>query len=833
VLVTAGSKIGPYEIVGALGAGGMGEVYRARDPRIGRHVALKILPPAFAASPERMRRFEQEARAAGAVSHPNLLAVFDVGTQDGLPFIVSELLEGTTLGQRLARGDGGTLPPRKAVEYAVQIARGLAAAHEKGIIHRDLKPDNIFVTDDERVKLLDFGLAKLIPNRERADSSKVTEQNDTAEGVIMGTFVYMSPEQVRAQSVDHRTDIFSFGVVLYEMLCGTRPFDRPSQVDTMAAILNDEPLAFTRPVPIALQRTVLHALEKLPANRFQSMRDAVFALDTFSGMSEAPSITVKTRGRSRDAKKGEASSARYRRITFRRGFVTTARFASDGSVIYGATWEDQPQDIYSVLPGNPESRPSGLPNADVLAVSPSGELALLLRRRFVGGWVTSGTLARGPLFGGAPRELLNDVQEADWTPDGKQLAVIRHTRDGHAVDLPLGTTIYESSRWISNLRVSPRGERIAFLEHPLWGDSGGSIVILDRAGQRLVQSRALNNVGGLAWTPNGDEVWVAGEQESSFRSFIGFSSKGKERIVLGGAGWFSVHDIASDGRVLYSVENARREIVAATRGGDRQRNLAWLDWSQLRGLSPDGSRILFEEQLGGRRANAYTVYVRKTDGSPAVRLGEGNACGFSPDGDWIAIKPTDADYLDLVPIGVGTTRRVRLHGIEEAVWWDWTADGLQMVLWGHEASGPSRHFAVSLKEDAPPRPISPEGSKWLFATSPDSQQLVTVTADGRLTIVSLATGETRPVEGQEEGDGPLQWSEDGRSIFVFKPGRIEVIIDRIDLASGQRTQWQRLRPDDPAGILDIFPIRITRDGSTYAYSYRRFLSDLYVIDGVL
>jgi hypothetical protein len=281
--LTPGAKLGPYEIVAPLGAGGMGEVYRAKDTRLGRDVAIKILPESFAREADRLRRFEQEARAVAALNHPNILAVFDIGQQDGSPFLVSELLEGDTLRAAL---DNGALPQRKAIEYGVQIAHGLAAAHEKGIVHRDLKPENIFLTKDGRIKILDFGLAKLAQTFGSDTDEKTMTVAHTAAGVVMGTASYMAPEQVRGEGADPRTDIFAFGAVLYEMLCGVRAFRRDTAAETMTAVLKDDPPELTgtgRLVSPTLERIVRRCLEKSPEQRFQSARDLSFALSAFSG----------------------------------------------------------------------------------------------------------------------------------------------------------------------------------------------------------------------------------------------------------------------------------------------------------------------------------------------------------------------------------------------------------------------------------------------------------------------------------------------------------------------------------------------------------------------
>src|ERR1700722_5905235 len=288
--LSPGTKLGPYEIIAVAGAGGMGEVYRARDSRLNREVAVKVLPPAFARDADRLSRFQQEAQAVASLSHPNIMAVHDFGDYEGSPYIVAELLEGETLRDRLR---GGALPMRKATDFAEQIARGLAAAHEKGIVHRDLKPENIFVTRDGRVKILDFGLAKLTRPEGVAATDAPTIVEQTEPGLVMGTAGYMSPEQVKGQPADHRSDLFSFGAILYEMISGRRAFRGETSVETMSAILKEDPPDLTetnRTVPPAMERMVRHCLEKNPEERFQSARDVAFNLQNLSGSSQAAAI---------------------------------------------------------------------------------------------------------------------------------------------------------------------------------------------------------------------------------------------------------------------------------------------------------------------------------------------------------------------------------------------------------------------------------------------------------------------------------------------------------------------------------------------------------------
>ena len=438
--ITPGTRLGPYEILAPIGAGGMGEVYRAKDPRLGRDVAIKVLPSSFSADTERLRRFEQEARAAGLLNHPNITAVYDIGTENQAPYVVTELLEGETLRGALA---GGKLSARKAVDYALQIAHGLAAAHEKGIVHRDLKPENLFVTKDGRIKILDFGLAKLThTERQEQISDLPTAPAMTGPGVSVGTPSYMSPEQVRCDGIDHRSDIFSFGTILYEMLCGDRPFHGGTSVEKMNAILKEDPPeldGISGSGPAGLRRIVEHCLEKSPQGRFQSARDLAFDLEGLSGVG-----AEKTLGAGADRSRVRAEHPVYRRLTFRRGAIVAARFSPDAqTILYSARWEGAPRETYQMRLESPESRPFELANVLLCGVSSTGEMAVVLDAERTIGKAPRGVLARMPLAGGAPRELLEDVKSADWSPDGSNLAVVRVVGGRDRLDFPIGTTLYE------------------------------------------------------------------------------------------------------------------------------------------------------------------------------------------------------------------------------------------------------------------------------------------------------------------------------------------------------------------------------------------------------
>src|SRR5437588_2921963 len=413
--LSPGTKLGPYEVVSPAGAGGMGEVYRARDSRLNREVAIKVLPAQFSRDPDRVSRFRQEAQAAAALNHPNILAIHDFGEHDGSVYIVAEMLEGETLRERVR---AGALSTRTAGDHAEQTARGLAAAHEKGIVHRDLKPENIFITRDGRVKILDFGLAKLTRPEGVPPTDAATLASQTEPGVVMGTVGYMSPEQVRGQTADHRSDLFSFGAILYEMLSGRRAFHRDSSVETMSAILKEDPPELTetnRSMPPAMERIVRHCLEKNREERFQSAHDVAFALQSLSGSASQPvAIADKrpTRNGTRVAAIAVVSlvavcgaflagwslkktpSPTFTPLTFRRGTVTAARFAPDGqNVIYSAAWEGSPHpELFSTQTEGVLSRPLDISDSDVLSISPRGEVALLQHWRRNRAWQRSGML---------------------------------------------------------------------------------------------------------------------------------------------------------------------------------------------------------------------------------------------------------------------------------------------------------------------------------------------------------------------------------------------------------------------------------------------------------
>ncbi len=660
--LTSGTKLGPYEIQSPLGAGGMGEVYRARDSRLGRDVAIKVLPEAFARDAERLRRFETEARSIAALNHPNILSIHDIGAYEGAPYLVSECLEGQSLREELS---DGALPLRRAVDYGIQIAQGLAAAYDKGIVHRDLKPENVFVTRDERVKILDFGLAKLARSEASSDDGATMEALPTSIGTVLGTVGYMSPEQVRGAPADARSDIFALGAILYEMLFGQRAFRRDTSAETMTAILKEDPpeLSLTgKPISPALERIVRRCLEKNPLQRFQSARDLAFNLEGLSGTSSTSTGTgtarvaiaaaeKKTSGKRvmmvgasmlllvlvaagswmLGARSNSVPLPTYHQLTFDRGLVYAARFASDGtSIYYSASWNGQPVQLYSALPDTPESRPLNLVNSTLFAVSAS-QLAISVgcKDRYLG--LCQGTLGLVPLAGGTPREVANNVLAADWGADGSEMAVIRQVGGKYRAEFPYGKVLYESTHPLGYLRIAPHNNTVAFVEFSSVDGDAGWLIAVDRNGKRLLRSAAFISTEGLAWSPSGEEVWVgATRTEGWANEVIGLGLNGKRRVVLRLPGNLRLHDVSRDGRVLLSKESWRSGLQFRGPADKKERDLSWLDYATLRDISTDGNWISFDD-WGSAAGASGLAFLRKTDGSPAIKLGQYGEPVLSPD----------------------------------------------------------------------------------------------------------------------------------------------------------------------------------------------------------
>ena len=845
-------------MVAPLGAGGMGEVYRAKDPRLGREVAIKVLPASFSKDADRLRRFEQEARAAGLLNHPNITAVYDIGSHEGAPYVVSELLDGETLRAVLA---GGGLSPRKAIDYSVQVSHGLAAAHEKGIVHRDLKPENLFVTRDGRIKILDFGLAKLTHAEEGGSpqTNLPTAAAGTEPGVVLGTLAYMSPEQVRGRPADARSDIFSFGAILYEMLSGRHAFRGDSAADTMSAILREDPpdLSLTnRNIPPGLERIVRHCLEKNPEQRFQSARDLAFDLESLSGLSAPGALPLAKKPRRyapwpliaaavaivaaaiaasyaagrRMERASTRASPSFSQLTFRQQPIFNARFTPDGkTAVFSAGPRGNTPEIFTLRSDYPGATSRGLTDIHLLSVSSKGELAVLTRAQYIGHNVFQGTLARMPLEGAAPREILDGVREADWSPDGADLAVIRDVNGKDRLEFPAGKILYEVGGYLSDLRFSPKGDRIAFFEHPIKYDDRGLVAVVDRAGAKTVLSEGYWGEEGLAWSPDGEEVlFSAGTAYNNFKVYA-VTLSGRRRTALEGAGGLTIHDVRGDGRWLITRDDFFRKMMVLAPGETAERDLSWLDLSEPIALTQDGKTLLFSEESGSVGVN-YAACLRGTDGSAVVRLGEGTAADLSRDGKWaLAVVPTSPQQLVLYPTGAGQPRRLESGGIVSYESARFFPDGHRLLVCGHEAGHAVRCYVQEIM-GGQPRALTPEGTS-RGVVSPDGSTILVQSSGRGLLRCPAAGGEPQAVPGSTPDDWILHWGANGRSVLVFHGPQVPVRAERLDFTTGRREPVRTFGGAEITGAMRIGTFALTDDEKSYAYSYGYQISQLFLVEG--
>ena len=864
--LTRGERLGLYEIVAPLGAGGMGEVYSALDPKLSRSVAIKILNVDAGSNAAAVRRFEQEARAASALNHPGIVTIHDIGESGGRFFIVMELIEGTTLRHVLQRGRP---PLKKALQIASQLTDALGKAHEVGIVHRDLKPENVMLTSDGHVKIVDFGLAKLAEpvfavGSHGADET-VTERS--AHGVLLGTIGYMSPEQASGKPADFRADQFSFGVILYELTTGARAFERQTGVETLSMIIGDEPVrALTRnpALPLPVVWTIERCLAKDPAERYastrdlarevQTLRDHVADLDTLEWPRAAGgkrplwlsriaalalALTVGTvaaagywalRPVASDVPANRVAAPTFKPLTFLRGHVSNARFAPDGqSILYAAAWNGLPMQVFETRPSGPESRPLGPDSASLASISSTGEIALILGCRF--DWANCvGTLARMPPGGGAPREILEDVVSADWTPDGQALAAIQAVEGEYQVQFPIGKALYQTTGKLAFVRFSPQGDRLAFVEYPLISEEGGTLKVVDLQGQTTTVSSNWEQIRDVVWAASGDEIWVSGNEGGRRSSIYAVSLSGARRVVLHAPSSIFLVDLARDGRALVAHGAARAQMIWLS--GTEERELSWLDWSTVADLSADGKTVLFYE-WGNAAGAKSVVYLRRVDGSAAVRLGDGKALALSPDGRWaLALQEGPKPHLVLLATGAGESRPLPAEDLTDFYWAKWFPDGRRLLVVGSGTDGVPGSY-IQHTDTGRLEPIAEKGMLAVLV-APDGRRLLISDPLAGYLVWPLDGGQPLAVDALESQDRPIQWSADGRFLYVRGSEEAVVRMYRFNLATGQRNLLKELAPPDPSGVVGVATGRgelaVTPDGKTYVFTYWTLLRDLFLVE---
>jgi Tol biopolymer transport system component len=982
VALLPGTRLGPYEIVDRIGAGAMGEVYSARDARLHRRVAIKVLPAEFSRVPDRVARFSQEAKAAAALNHPGVVSIFDVGLDGDVTYVVSELLEGETLRVLLSRGKPGR---KRAGDLAAQMASGMAAAHHKGIIHRDLKPENVFITHDGRAKILDFGLARLLAPGESVLAATADTMAVTSPGMVLGTVGYMAPEQVRGEPADHRSDIFAFGAVFYEMLAGRPAFSGGSAVERMHAVLQHDPAEITPgAIPDPFERIARRCLEKNPSQRFQSADDVAFAIEAVSSANAAGPAPVAREGREesegRDGREGPeeregregrglpgghggregrggeqhasphaqphaltlaamgaaaiprrrsrwqgavaiASAAAagltfglalsrgwvgraapnpsravvpsFEARTFDRLPITNARFMPDGqTIVYSAPARgDLPPDLFIINANAEAPQPLGVSHAHLLSVSSKGELALLTNATPFAHRLHGGTLARMTI-GSSPRAVMEQVREADWSPDGAALAIVHDLGNGRdRLEYPVGTRLHEASGYLSDPRVSPDGSRVAFAEHPLRFDDRGVVKMVDRAGRVTTLTGELWGVQGLAWSPDGSRILFSGNPAGgslmqpmsvsassvSAEAGGGASAAGRDtdspaasasgamqaQPLFGVPGRFIVHDVARDGRMLAVREDlifgVRASVpepatgpapgrsagpglgqsAGARQGSERgERDLSWLGSAGARALSRDGAWLLMVD-IGLRSGRDYGVLLRATNGSQPIRLGEGNPRRLSPDGKWAAAFLDAPARLILYPTGSGDAIRLNAAPIERLTSVDWFPDGRRLLVCGSEAARAPRCYTQDLSGGVP-KPATAECRDATLA--PDGQTLLLTLQDGSWRLSSIGSGDggsagdagpSRPAMGLRPGDRPIAWSRDNQSVYVQRGREVPAIVDRVTLTTGARATVREIAPADVASLSAIFVSDWIDEGRGYAYNYTSVTSTLFLVNGAM
>jgi Tol biopolymer transport system component len=823
-------------------------------------VAVKVLPEAFALDRDRLSRFEQEARAASALNHPNIVTIHEIGREGETAFIAMELVEGTTLRELTA---SGPMPVRRVLSVAAQVAEGLSKAHSAGIVHRDLKPENVMVSKDGFVKILDFGLAKLVePESAEASAMPTLAQPETRPGTVMGTVGYMSPEQASGEPLDFRSDQFSLGSIVYEMTTGKKAFQRKTAVETMSAIIREEPepVGRLRPdLPLPVRWILERCLSKDREERYASTRDLARDLagirDHLSEVSSSAEATLAAPGKSRrhavplamavglvaaalaagglvarSLGRKAATAPSFKRLTFRALSLANARFAPDGqTIVYGVNGAPGAGVLlYMTRAQSPESKPFEFPG-DILSISRSGELAIRQQRELNR---VEGILATVPMAGGAPRPILDYVgyAGADWASNGKDLVVAHVVDDRTRLEFPIGKVLATGK--FGSPRFSPDGGAISYWEET--GDSS-SVGVIDRLGKsKKILSAGWTEYSGVpCWAANGREIWFTAGKAGDRPALWAVDLSGKLRLVIRVPGILELDDIASDGRVLLAHHTSLQSIRGLGPGQSRERDLSWLDSPMPADLSPDGTTLLlneFGEGTGARPA----IYLRGTDGSPALRLAEGWGIALSPDKQWVLASlltaPGKPERRVLLPTGPGEPKELPIEKLDSH-WGAFTPDGKRIIFSAVGPAGKSRLYVQEIPAGEP-RAIGPDGVQIQQLTSPVSPdgRYVIGLREGRAWVYPIdGGGDGRAVPGVSSGDRVIQWSADSRGVYVHGPAERPVQVFLLDLETGQKRLWKELPLDESAGGVRV---RVTPDGRSYVYSTVVTVGELYLVEGL-
>ena len=875
MILTPGLTFGAYRILAPLGRGGMGEVYRARDTRLGRDVALKILREDAALDPERVRRFEGEARAASSLNHPNIVVVYEVG-EATIPgetrptrYLAMELSEGQPLNEILA---GSRLPTKRFLELASQLADGLARAHEGGIVHRDLKPSNVMVSGDDHVKILDFGLAKLRGVQEDGSSSAPTrDDTETSPGTVMGTVGYMSPEQVRGEPATAASDQFSLGCIFYEMLTGYRPFRAASSADVMSAILRDDPppISESNPgVPDPVCWIVERCLAKSPSRRYVSTRDLARDLQNLRDhvLESKPLVSIEAAPPRRRRWWGGAGIAAallvlgaaaallltnfwrprqepdFRRLTFRRGVVWRALFVPNSqNILYTASWEGGPTRSYLTIPesaGGDRSLESEVQLP--MAFSQDGSEVLVLQGRSRAAINTQGTLAWWPTLGGQSRQILQNAGWADWSGAAGLLAVVRDDGAERVLEIrqangQLVRTVFHTVGAMSYVRFSPDGRAIAFIHHPSRYDSAGEIRFAETSGavSRSV-TPTFERCAGLAWNARTGEVWFTASRRNIYSSALwSVGRSGAVHRVHTFPDLFTLQDVSATGERCLVTSSASGRGLVIRRAGAAPRDLTWLGLSMVADLAPDGKSVLFWD--GGATEKSYGTWIRPLSGGDAVRLGTatpGVLPGvFSPDGrSVIAMTPQLPGPAQLVaiPVGPGATHQLTS---DAASYSGPSFAGPDTILFERAEGGTSGIWRMA-KDGSQRRPLGATGCD-LPTASPDGRFFLCRCGEskGALHVFPLEKGEGRKLVELPNGEMVIyaRWNRSGSSIFAVTP---DLHLFTIEAIGGKILGMESVELGETVAAGTLRAAALNDDASIQAYSFDRFSSGLYLADGL-